>query len=172
MGLLEELGYTTTSNNALQRTLQGAAANGRIGQVLQKTLHPLDKVVYTTTGGRTTAASLLAGVPVIMLRTIGAKTRRVRTSPLIGIPMGEDLAIIGSNFGTMATPGWVYNLEANPAAVVLYRKQRAAVTARLADDLETDRAFAVAAAVYAAFPVYRSRADHRKIRVFALEAAT
>lgn len=171
MGLLDDLNYTVTPPNRVQRTLQHVAAGERIGRLLQRSLHPLDKVVHGATLGRTTAAGLLAGIPVIMLRTVGARTGRVRTNPLIGIPMGEDLAVIGSNFGTAATPGWVYNLESNPAAVVSYRDRRATVTARPADDVETDQAFDAAAAVYAAFPAYRNRADHRKTRVFALEPA-
>ena len=109
---------------------------------------------------------------MIMLMTTGAKTGKARSTPLIGIPMEDHLVVIGSNYGTKATPGWVHNLEANPAAVVTYRDRRAAVVARRATGQETDRAFELAAAVYVAFPAYRARAAHRMIRVLALEAAT
>jgi deazaflavin-dependent oxidoreductase (nitroreductase family) len=172
MGLLEQLGYTVTPANGLQRMLQRAAAHRRVSPALQKTLHPLDKTIHGTTGGRHTAASLLTGIPVVMLTTTGAKTGNSRTSPLIGIPMDNDLAVIGSNYGTGATPGWVHNLEANPSGAVTYRDRTVDVVARRADDQETDRVFDVAATIYAALPAYRTRAAHRTIRVFALEAAT
>ena len=86
--------------------------------------------------------------------------------------MAEDIAVIGTNFGTETTPSWVYNLEANPVAVVTYRDRSVAVVARRADRQETDRAFELASVGYAAFTAYRTRAAHREIRVFALEAAT
>ena len=172
MGLLDHLGYTVKPPNRLQRTLQRAAARERVGALLQKRLYPLDKTVHAGTGGRHTVASLLAGIPVIMLTTTGARTGIPRTSPLIGIPMAGDLAVIGSNYGSGPTPGWVHNLEANPGAGVAYRDRRVAAMARRATDHETDQAFDAAAAIYAAFPTYRNRADHREIRVFALETAT
>jgi deazaflavin-dependent oxidoreductase (nitroreductase family) len=172
VGLLEELGYTVRPPDRLQRTLQRAAARERVSSTLQKTLYPLDKTLHRASSGHHTVASLLTGIPVIMLTTTGARTGIPRTSPLIGIPMAGDLAVIGSNYGSGSTPGWVHNLEANPGAGVAYRDRRVAVMARRATDHETDQAFDAAAAIYAAFPAYRNRADHREIRVFALEAAT
>jgi hypothetical protein len=90
-------------------------ASSRAGAWLfSKTLYPVDKVLFRMTGGRLTLPSLTAGVSVIMLTTNGAKSGKTRTMPLLGIPVGENLAIIGSNYGQKATPGWVYNLEADP----------------------------------------------------------
>lgn len=109
---------------------------------------------------------------MIVLTTTGAKTGHARTTPLIGIPMDGKLVVIGSNFGTENTPGWVHNLEADPRATVTYRERHAAVVARRANNRETDRAFEAGAAIYAAFPTYRTRADHREIRAFALESTT
>lgn len=171
MGLLEELDYTVKPANRLQNALQRTAAHGRVSSTLQRTLHPLDKAVRRVSGGRHTAASLITGIPVIALTTTGAKTGRLRTTPLMGTPMGDSLIVIGSNFGTQATPGWVHNLEANPRATATYRDRHVGVVARRTSNRETDRAFEAAAAIYAAFPAYRTRAAHREIRVFALEAA-
>ena len=172
MELLEQFDHTVKPTNRLQDTLRPAAARARVSSALQKTLYPLDKMLHRASGGRHTVASLLTGIPVIVLATTGAKTGKTRSTPLIGIPMEDGLVVIGSNYGTEATPGWVYNLEANPVAVVTYRDRRVAVVARRALEQETDRAFELAAAIYVAFPSYRTRAAHRIIRVFALEAAT
>ena len=171
VGLLEQLDYAVMPTNQLQSKLQQAASRTWVSPTLQKALHPLDKAVHRVSGGRHTAASLLTGIPVIVLTTTGAKTGRLRTTPLIGTPMGDSLIVIGSNFGTQATPGWVHNLEANPRATATYRNRHAAVVARRTNNQETDRAFEAAAAIYAAFPTYRDRAAHREIRVFVLETA-
>jgi deazaflavin-dependent oxidoreductase (nitroreductase family) len=85
------------------------------------------------------------------------------------VPVDGSLTIIGSNFGQESTPGWVYNLEANPAATVTYGDRTVEVTARLADDDETDATFELASSVYGGYAKYRERADHRVIRVFVLE---
>ena len=107
----------------------------------------------------------------MMLTTTGAKTGKPRTMPLLGIPVGEDLAVIGSNYGQRNTPGWVYNLEADPSAIVAYRDRSVEVVARRADEAETDRIFALGHAFYSGYAKYRLRADHRIIRVFILETA-
>lgn len=171
MGLLEDLGYGFKSPNGLQRGMQNFASSRPGAWLFSKTLYPMDKLLFRVTGGRLTLPSLTAGLPVIMLTTTGARSGKPRTMPLLGIPVGEDLAVIGSNYGQKPTPGWVYNLEADPSATVGYRDRTVAVTARRADASETDLVFEMAAGVYAGYAKYRSRADHRVIRVFVLESS-
>ena len=137
-----------------------------------RTLYPLDRLLFRVTAGRLTVPALLAGLPVVMLTTTGARTGRQRTMPLVGIPVGDDLAVIGSNFGQRPTPGWVYNLEADPAGRVGYRDRSVEVVARRVDDVDADRIFEAGQAVYSGYAGYRVRADHRVIRVFVLEAGT
>ena len=169
MGVLDELDYELKPANAGQRVTQKIAASGPGAWVFQRTLYPIDKVLYKRSSGRVTVAGLMAGLPVIMLTTTGAKSGQARTMPLVGIPIGDDLAVIGSNYGQQSTPGWVYNLEADPAATVSYREHSVDVTARPATDAEADRAFEIAATFYPGYGKYRARADHRTIRVFMLE---
>ena len=171
MGLLWDLGYRVKSPTRLRRGMQKLAYSRLGAWLFAKTLYPLDKVLFRMTSGRLTLPSLTAGVPVVMLTTTGAKTGKTRTMPILGIPRGEDLAIIGSNYGQQATPGWVYNLEADPSATIGYRDRTVAVTARRADQDETDQVFDLAAIVYLGYAKYRTRADHRVIRVFLLESA-
>ena len=171
MGLLRDLDYRVKPPNALQRVMQRFASSRLGAWLFSKTLPPVDKVLYKVSGGRLTLPSLTAGVPVIMLTTMGARSGQARTMPLLGIPVGEDLAIIGSNYGQKATPSWVYNLEAAPSATVGYRDRTVMVTARRADEDETDRVFDLATGVYRGYAKYRTRADHRVIRVFILQSA-
>lgn len=169
MGVLQELGYDVRPANAIQRAVQRVAAWGPISRLFQKTLHVIDRPLYRWSKGRLTVPGLLAGLPVVLLTTTGAKSGQPRSMPLLGIPMGDDIAVIGSNFGTERTPGWVVNLEADPVATVGWRDRSATVLARRASSEETDRAFELGSVFYSGFPAYRERASHREIRVFVLE---
>ena len=152
MGALGKLGFEVRSANVLQRAVQKVASTRFGAWYFSKTLHLPDKALFKATGGRLTVPALLAGLPVMMLTTTGAK--------------------IGSNYGQRNTPGWVHNLEADPSAVVAYRDRSVEVVARRADEAETDRIFALGHAFYPGYAKYRLRADHRIIRVFILETAT
>jgi deazaflavin-dependent oxidoreductase (nitroreductase family) len=170
MGVLADLDYRPKPPNATQRLVQRVASSGPGAWVFARTLYPVDKQLFERTGGRVTAPGLLAGLPMVMLSTTGAKSGKKRTMPLLGIPIGDDIAVIGSNYGQESTPGWVYNLEADPHAEVEYRGQKSSVLARPADDDESSEAFRLATPIYGGFEKYVERAAHRTIRVFVLES--
>ena len=172
MGVLHDLGYEVKRANGLQRFMQAVGSSRPGAWMFSKTIHQQDKVLFKATGGRLTVPSVLAGLPVVMVTTTGAKTGQSRTTPLLGIPVGADLAIIGSNYGQKSTPGWVYNLQADPSAVVGYRNRTVAVVARRAHEIEADRVFELAGDVYPGYAKYRIRANHRVIKVFVLESAS
>jgi deazaflavin-dependent oxidoreductase (nitroreductase family) len=112
---------------------------------------------------------VVTGLPVVMVTTTGARTGKQRTMPLLGIPIGDDVALIGGNFGQTTAPGWVYNLTADGAATISYRNASVDVTARLANDVETDETFALAAPIYGGYAKYLERTTHRDTKVFILE---
>jgi deazaflavin-dependent oxidoreductase (nitroreductase family) len=169
VGLISQLDYEVTDANAIQRVIQKVAASRPGAWVFQRTIYPIDKALFRLTKGRLTVPGLMAGLPVIMITTTGARTGKHRTMPLVGIPMDDDLAVIGSNYGQKATPGWVYNLRAKPQATVDHRSKSVEVVARPATTAEIERAFEVGAGFYGGFPKYRARAAHREIEVFILE---
>src|ERR1700747_1928172 len=78
----------------------------------------IDRPVYRLTRGRHTFASLLSGIPVVMLTTTGARSGQLRTVPVLGLPTSDGLAVIASNFGQHQHPGWYHNLRANPEGSV------------------------------------------------------
>jgi deazaflavin-dependent oxidoreductase (nitroreductase family) len=159
-------------SNAAQRMMQKVAASAPGSWAFQKTLYAVDRPLFRASKGRWSVPGVLAGLPLIMLTTTGAKSGLPRTMPLVGIPMGDDMAVIGSNYGQEHTPGWVHNLLANPAATVAHRDCSLEVAARQATDAEADEAFEIAARIYPGYAKYRARASHRVIRVFVLEPAT
>ena len=56
----------------------------------------------------------LKGRPVILLTTIGAKTGKVRKTPLMRVEHGGEYAVVASLGGAPKNPVWYYNIVANP----------------------------------------------------------
>ena len=52
MGVLDELDYVLKPANAAQRVTQKIAASGPGAWVFQRTMYPIDKVLYKRTSGR------------------------------------------------------------------------------------------------------------------------
>ena len=83
--------------------------------------------------------------------------------------MDGAIAVLGTNYGQKPTPGWVYNLRADPSATIEYRGTSVDVVARVATMSETEEAFALAAKVYPAFNDYRDRIEGRDVSAFILD---
>ena len=168
MRLQDRLGLRYRRPNLVQRGTQRLAGTTAGAWVFQRTAHRVDRPLFRLTDGRMTLATLLAGLPVVLVTTTGRRSGLERTTPLLGIPVDGAIALIGSNLGQGPTPAWVHNLEADPRARIAYRDRAVDVVARPATDAEADLAFEQAAAVYPAYRSYRQRAAHRRIRVFLL----
>lgn len=80
-----------------------------------RTLYHFDLPVLRLSRGRYSVTSLLAGLPVVTVTTIGAKSGQPRSLPLVAIPSGEAVILIASNFGQAHHPAWYYNLRAHLA---------------------------------------------------------
>ena len=104
MGLVEALDYRFTPPNGFQRMTQRLAASAVGAKVFSRLTRPLDGLVERATGGRTTASEVLAGLPVVEVTTTGRRSGQPRTAPLVAIPMGDELALLGTNFGGPSTP--------------------------------------------------------------------
>lgn len=171
MGLQQQLGYRRKPANAVQRGVQHLAGTRVFAWLFQRTLYRLDRPLHRLTGGRLTVPGLLAGLPVVLLTTTGARTGLPRTMPVIGVPHGDDLAVVGTNYAQARTPGWVHNLLARPEAEVTWRDRTLPVRARPADPHEAERVWSSAGQVYGGFSAYRSRIRGRDVRLFVLEPA-
>ena len=121
------------------------------------------------TGGRSTVSDWIVGIPPIWLTATGAKSGLERTVPLYAFPVGQGLGLLGTSFGRPATPGWVYNLESNPSASVMYKSASIEVSARRAAAEEESEIWNTAIGLYAGYQGYRERVTTRDIRVFVLE---
>ena len=71
--------------------------------------------LYERTGG--TEPSAMVGDDWIVLWTLGARSAKVRKTPLVRVTDGEgSYAVIGSMGGAPTNPQWVHNLRATPMA--------------------------------------------------------
>ena len=67
---------------------------------------------YMSSGG--TEGTDMKGMPVILLTTVGAKTGKLRKTPLMRVEHDGQYAIVASLGGAPKNPVWYYNVVKNP----------------------------------------------------------
>jgi deazaflavin-dependent oxidoreductase (nitroreductase family) len=105
---------------------------------------------------------------VVILTTTGAKTGQQRTSPMLGVPDGDNLVVIAANWGQPHHPAWYHNLCAHPLATVTVRGVYRRVRAEEASGDERERLWQLGREVYPGGVVYARRAANRRIPVMVL----
>jgi deazaflavin-dependent oxidoreductase (nitroreductase family) len=68
--------------------------------------------LYMQSGG--TQGVALKGMPVILLTTIGAKSGKLRKTPLMRVTHDGQYAVVASLGGAPKNPVWYYNIAAHP----------------------------------------------------------
>ncbi len=141
-------------------------------------MHPLVEAVlapllgvhqwlYEVSDGR--IGTVLGGRPMLLLRTVGRKTRQPRTAALLWVPDGDAWAVIASKGGAPHHPGWYHNLVAQPDVEIQVGRERIPVRASVADGEQRARIWARADEVnQGQYTVYQSRTK-RPIPVIVLE---
>jgi deazaflavin-dependent oxidoreductase (nitroreductase family) len=130
-------------------------------------VHHVDGAILRLSDGHFTASSLFSGLPIITLTTTGARSGKPRDVPLVGIPDGERLILIASNWGQARHPAWYYNVKANPAVMVTRGGQTQPYVAQELTGAAREAAWARAVALYPGYRGYAERAG-REIPVIAL----
>ncbi|HTP03051.1 MAG TPA: nitroreductase/quinone reductase family protein [Anaerolineales bacterium] len=144
--------------------IQRLAATPPLAWLLGRGLRYLDKAVFSISGGESSLTALLAGVPLVMVTTTGARTDLLRTSPLLPIHDPDDprrLALIASNWGQRRYPSWYFNLTKDPRASCRINGSTAQYAAHEAAGEEYDRFWAFATDMYPGYGMYRQRAGRR-----------
>lgn len=161
---------TTTHRPTAFNRLNAKIASSALGAaIFSRLLHHVDRVVIRLSKGHTSAAALLAGVPIVSLTARGAKSGLARTVPLIGIPDGENIILIASNWGQRSHPAWYYNVRKHPDVMVGIDGKQLAFTAReVTDSAERADLWQKAVDLYAGYNQYRRRASHRQIPIILL----
>jgi deazaflavin-dependent oxidoreductase (nitroreductase family) len=155
--------------NPAQRFVRRFASGGPGSWIFARVAHRLDRPVFRMSEGRHTAASLLAGLPILMLTTTGARSGKRRIVPVVGLPTEDGLAIIASNYGQEHHPAWYHNLRKDPHAEVGMDERVWKVRAVEVEGERRSRIWQQALEIYPGYATYEKRADHRRIHVFVLE---
>ena len=154
--------------NVLQRGMRLLAGTRPMAWLFAWVLHHLDGPVMRRSAGRHSVSSALTGLPIVELTTVGARSGEPRSLPLIGVPDGNRLVLVASNYGQQRNPAWYYNLKANPRCSVALRGQRHEMDAYEAEGEERQRLWELDVAVYPPRNHYAQRAGNRRIPVMVL----
>lgn len=122
---------------------------------------------YERSGG--TEPSELVGDQWIILWTLGARSGKVRKTPLVRVADGEGrYAVVGSMGGAPSDPQWVHNVRANPVARLQDGDALGEYAVREVSGDEKATWWDRAAAVWPDYDAYQAGTD-RVIPLFVLE---
>jgi len=131
---------------------------------------PIDAPLMRLTRGRVNCG---LGVPIVVLRTTGAKSGAPREVPLAYFTDGDDAILIASNYGQAKHPSWYYNLLRHPECELLAHGRSGRFLARPADGSDHDRLLSLAEGLYSVYGKYTAYTDGvRMIQVMRLTPAT
>ena len=122
--------------------------------------------LYEATNGL--KGGTLAGRPVIILTFKGAKSGKIRKTPLMRIEHNGIYAVVASNAGAPTHPFWYNNIVANPIVELQDGAVRQDLRVREVFGEEKKEWWKRAYAAYPEFPAYRARAG-REIPLLVLE---
>ena len=107
-------------------------------------------------------------VPTLLLTTVGRKSGRVLTLPLIFGRAGPDYVIVASKGGAPAHPAWYLNLEANPEVQVQVKDEKFTARAHAAQGAERAALWAKMVEIYGPYAQYQTKTD-RQIPIVVLK---
>jgi deazaflavin-dependent oxidoreductase (nitroreductase family) len=99
--------------------------------------------------------------PVVLLTTVGRRSVKRRTTPLIYGEDNGDWIVIASNGGNEAHPGWWLNLKYSTAASIQVGKTYRSVVASEVEGPERERLWALMTAIYADYDKYQQGTARR-----------
>ncbi len=124
--------------------------------------------LYEGSGG--TDGTTLRGRPVIVLTTLGAKSGRIRKTPLMRVEHDGRYAVVASKGGAPKHPVWYHNLVADPRVELQDGPVRQDMTAREVTGDERAEWWERAVEAWPDYAEYQKNTD-REIPVFVLEPA-
>jgi|SRR5215467_3132218 len=130
-----------------------------------------DQVELFERSGGTEGITLLdTGLPVVIVTNIGAKSGKVRKTPLMRVEHDGRYAAVASMGGAPKNPVWYYNLRANPRVELQDGAERLDMIAREIAGAERAQWWERAVAAYPPYAEYQTKTS-RQIPVFLLEPA-
>jgi deazaflavin-dependent oxidoreductase (nitroreductase family) len=110
-------------------------------------------------------------VPTLLLTTVGRKSGKSMTMPLIFGRSGPDYVVVASKGGAPAHPAWYLNLDASPQVRVQVKAQKFAAVARTANPEERRALWPKMVEIYGPYAQYQTNTE-RQIPVVILRPVT
>ncbi|MFD7495072.1 nitroreductase family deazaflavin-dependent oxidoreductase [Streptomyces sp. NPDC059832] len=124
--------------------------------------------LFESSGG--TEGTTMRGLPVIILTTRGAKSGKIRKTPLMRVEHDGAYAVVASQGGAPKHPVWYHNIVADPRVELQDGPVRQDMNAREATGDEKGLWWQRAVEAFPDYADYQRKTD-RKIPVFVLEPA-
>lgn len=116
-------------------------------------------------------ANTMRDVPIILLTSVGAKSGKLRKTPLMRVEHGGEYAVVASKGGADDHPRWYHNLAEHPHVELQDGAERYDYEAREVSGDERTEWWQRAAAVWPDYDDYQTKTD-RQIPLFVLTRIT
>ncbi|MEV7796010.1 nitroreductase family deazaflavin-dependent oxidoreductase [Streptomyces sp. NPDC087512] len=126
--------------------------------------------LYESSGGTKGGTLADTGLPVIVLTTRGARTGKIRKTPLMRVEHEGRYAVVASLGGAPRHPVWYHNVKAEPHVELQDGPVKQDMTAREVTGAEKAQWWERAVAAYPPYAEYQEKTE-REIPVFVLEPA-
>ncbi|MFD4899293.1 nitroreductase family deazaflavin-dependent oxidoreductase [Streptomyces sp. NPDC058411] len=117
-----------------------------------------------------TEGTTMRGMPVILLTTRGAKSGKIRKTPLMRVEHDGEYAVVASLGGAPKHPVWYYNVQADPEVELRDGTLKQDMVAREVTGEEKARWWERAVEAFPDYADYQTKTD-REIPVFVLAPA-
>ncbi|MEU5312140.1 nitroreductase family deazaflavin-dependent oxidoreductase [Streptomyces sp. NPDC021562] len=124
--------------------------------------------LYESSGGTQGNTLMDTGLPVILLTTLGAKSGKIRKTPLMRVEHDGKYAVVASQGGAPKHPVWYFNVKSQPHVELQDGTVKQDMTAREVTGAEKAEWWERAVAAYPPYADYQKKTD-REIPVFVLE---
>lgn len=144
----------------MRRAVSRLLTTGLGSAIHRVVISPLDAPLMRLSRGRVHFAK--GTIPLVLLRTTGARSGVQRDVPLGYFTDGDDVILIASNYGQAKHPGWYYNLLKHPKCE-LFANGRSdssgSFVAHPTDGADHDRLFALAERYASNFATYAANTN-------------
>ncbi|QNN54596.1 nitroreductase family deazaflavin-dependent oxidoreductase [Nocardioides mesophilus] len=124
--------------------------------------------LYESSGGTAGTTLRDTGLPVVVVTSLGARSGKIRKTPLMRVEHDGAYALVASQGGAPKHPTWYHNLVAHPLIELQDGPVRQDMTVRLVTGEEKAQWWERAVAAFPNYADYQRRTD-REIPVFVAE---
>ncbi|MEV6961144.1 nitroreductase family deazaflavin-dependent oxidoreductase [Streptomyces sp. NPDC051207] len=124
--------------------------------------------LYESSGGTQGTTLRDTGLPVVVLTSRGARSGKLRKTPVMRVEHGGRYAVVASLGGAPKHPVWYYNLKTHPRVELQDGPVKRDMTAREVTGAEKAEWWERAVAAFPPYAEYQQKTD-REIPVFVLD---